>query len=249
MDRTAHLAALRTEAATLLDAAERAGWEGGVPSCPDWSVRDLVVHLGGVHRWAAAIVGEGRTERPSAEERAAFGAAPGDDGIGDWFRHGVDGVATAIDDADPLARCFTLFPAGSGRDFWARRMAHETFVHRVDAQLAAGDPVASAPPELVLDGIAELVEEFLPVRAPGLVTDPPRVVEVEITGASAGRWSVTVGPEGPTATAGAAHGADVRLVGPAAALHLVLWNRIGHGSVRVEGDRRVLDLWRERARI
>jgi hypothetical protein len=29
-----------------------------VPSCPGWSVSDLIMHLGGVHRFLTRIIGE-----------------------------------------------------------------------------------------------------------------------------------------------------------------------------------------------
>ena len=38
----------------LAERAEDAGLESVVPTCPGWTVADLVAHQGMVHRWAAA---------------------------------------------------------------------------------------------------------------------------------------------------------------------------------------------------
>src|SRR6266704_1004706 len=41
-----------------------------LPTCPDWAVRDLVGHLGGVHRWAASFVE--RSEEHTSELQSRF---------------------------------------------------------------------------------------------------------------------------------------------------------------------------------
>src|SRR5487761_1601925 len=111
-----HISCLRREGDLLARAAERAGLDAPVPSCPGWRSRDLLAHLGFVHRWATSYVAAERTEatrEPGEQEIAAL--AP----------------------ADPAVRCWTFLPAPSPLAFWARRQAHETAIHRVDAQLAA----------------------------------------------------------------------------------------------------------------
>jgi Mycothiol maleylpyruvate isomerase N-terminal domain len=69
--------ALRREGALLADAAERAGMGAEVPACPGWRVRDLLKHLGYVHRWAAGYLTEGFTQavgEPS--EQVILGQGP-----------------------------------------------------------------------------------------------------------------------------------------------------------------------------
>ena len=53
-----HIARLRAEGELLAGTAERAGFDAPVPACPGWRVRDLLKHLGYVHRWAAGYVRE-----------------------------------------------------------------------------------------------------------------------------------------------------------------------------------------------
>src|ERR1019366_10224384 len=87
---------------------------------------------------------------------AQYFAAIGD---GDLFRayrsaHAV--LVEALVAAPPDLRCWTFLPAPSPLAFWARRQAHETTIHRVDAELASG-PVAPVTPEFAADGLDELL--------------------------------------------------------------------------------------------
>ena len=74
-----------------------------MPTCPEWTVRDLVAHQGMVHRWAAALV---RGERPDDDAVAAFEAdGRGAEDLVGWLREGGLEVATAITEApDDRAR-------------------------------------------------------------------------------------------------------------------------------------------------
>jgi mycothiol maleylpyruvate isomerase-like protein/MDMPI-like protein len=45
--------------------------------------------------------------------------------------------------------------------FWIRRMAQETVIHRIDAELGTGQPVAPVPADLAVDGIDELLKVFV----------------------------------------------------------------------------------------
>jgi uncharacterized protein (TIGR03083 family) len=58
----AHIDALRTEGERMAAAAAVADPDGAVPTCPEWTVRDLIRHMGGVHRWATGYVASGQTE-------------------------------------------------------------------------------------------------------------------------------------------------------------------------------------------
>ena len=123
------------------DAAHTAGQEARVPSCPEWTVRDLAEHLGGVHRWCAGTV-----SRPGEElvRRGATDAPMPEsvDEVSTWLLEGAAIVAQTIRDAgeDTLVGGFgTMVPVS----FWARRQCHETLMHRADAELAAGVPTLS----------------------------------------------------------------------------------------------------------
>ena len=239
-----HIDALRREGIRLADAAADAGLDAAVPTCPDWRVRDLVTHLGGVYRWAAGNVTDGSV---SEEQMAAGFEAPGDKELIDWLRARHAGIVEALATADPGVECFTFLPAPTPLAFWARRQAHETVIHRVDAESAAGREITEIPPEFAADGVNELVGAFMARRGGKLRSERPMSLAIEATDAEAA-WTVGIGPEGREVTAGRG-AADATVTGRAHDLYLLLWNRIGADRVTVEGDPAVLGLWRERAHI
>ncbi|MBG0832447.1 maleylpyruvate isomerase family mycothiol-dependent enzyme [Planomonospora sp. ID67723] len=241
-----HVVALQDAGSRLVEAAARAGLDAPVPTCPGWRVRDLLGHVGGVHRWAAAHVATARAEPFADDEKAAFFSAPDDDGLLDWFRAGHGALVRTLEDADPGVTCWTFLRAPSPLAFWARRQAHETAIHRIDAESAAGD-VTSLDPALAADGVDELFGGFLPRRRGRLVSDPPVSLAVQATDHPTA-WTIRVEPDGRTITQGL-HEADCVVTGPATGLYLLLWNRAGVEGLDVRGDRSVLALWREKATI
>jgi len=248
MDIATHIAALRRNASDLADAAQKAGLDAPVPSCPDWRVRDLVAHTGGVHRWAASYVTTGRREPYSEEQQEAFFDAPGDAGLLTWFRAGYAALADAIEAADPDLDCYAFLAAPSPRRFWARRQAHETTVHCVDAQLAAGLEV-TLDPLFAADGVAELFGGFLARRGTSIATDAPIRIAVRATDADCA-WTITFEPGSrERVTVPAAEPADLLMSGPAADLYLLLWNRGGTERITLDGDAALLDRWREKVKI
>jgi len=253
MEPGEYIAELAAAGRTLAGAAERAGLDAPVPTCPEWRVRELVTHIGGVHRWATAHVAEGRTEEMGdAEMRRLFDGAPGDTALLDWYRAGYAALVTALQEAPDDLECWTFLSAPSPRAFWARRQAHETTIHRVDAQRAVGDdmspPAVESPAaELAADGIDELLTCFLTRPGGRLRADPPRTLAVHTTD-TVEDWLVRIEPD-RVATIREPGTADCTLSGTAARLYLLLWNRADLGDVRLDGDATVLDLWRTRALI
>ena len=166
MDVSEHVRQLRSDGERFASALEEANLESVVPTCPDWTVRDLAVHLGSVHRWATAYVRDG-LDVPDADLEATAGPRPSDGGLTEWFRDGVGALASGLRDAPADLSCWTFLDAPSPRAFWARRQAHETAIHRVDLEGVAG-PVGAFPPAFAADGIDELLFRFLgrPGRAP-----------------------------------------------------------------------------------
>ena len=154
-------------------AAGGADPDDAVPTCPEWTVRDLIRHTGGVHRWATGVVAGGRTEPPRAGPGQAAGTGPTDEDLADWLGQGCADLVTALVDAPDDLQCWTFLAAPSPRAMWARRQAHETAVHRVDAQLAAGIPVTSCAPAFAADGIDELLMLFVPRRGSTLPRRSP----------------------------------------------------------------------------
>jgi uncharacterized protein (TIGR03083 family) len=248
-----HIAAIREAGSRLSAAAAEAGPDAEVPSCPGWVVRDLVRHQGGVHRWAAGIVGTPRTEPWNVELEEVVGTWPDDAGLLTWFGAGVDALATVLGEADPDLTCWAFLPAPSPLVMWARRQAHETSVHGVDAELAAGRPVAPFPVAFAADGVGELLEGFVP-RGGRLRADPARTLRVRCSDAATD-WLVSIGPDRVRTTPGdgqasdTAGAADCEISGRAEDLYLTLWNRRQPAGLRMTGDGEVLDLFLDRVRI
>lgn len=226
-------------------AVAQADLDARVPTCPDWNVRDLTKHLGMVHRWATGYVAERRTQMWEVDDDGIVGTWPSDEDIVDWFRTGHRALVRALADADPDVEYWTFLRAPTPLSMWARRQAHETAVHRVDAELVTGT-APSFPPAFAADGIDELLVSFITRRRTKLTSEPPRTMRVVATDAD-GDWLVTIGPDGVTTTAGAA--ADVAVTGPASDLYLALWNRRVVDGLEVTGDRTTLDLFRDRVHV
>jgi uncharacterized protein (TIGR03083 family) len=77
-------------------------------------------------------------------------AQPEDDVLVEWFVAGHAALVQALRDADPDLACWTFLPAPSPLAFWARRQAHETGIHRVDAESPA-DSITPFPPAFAAD--------------------------------------------------------------------------------------------------
>lgn len=219
-----------------------------VPTCPGWSVADLVVHQGMVHRWATAVV---RGEDAGDGSSYAAQGRDSDDLLG-WFDDGATALLQALADAPAdLDVFFFLKDAGPARDAWARRQCHESTIHAVDAMAARlGRPPSAAEvwfsTEVALDGIDELVLGFLPRGRTPLRSERPRTIVVAPED-SERRWTVQVSQAPPVTTASAHPDPDLTLRGSARDLYLGLWNR--GGEVRAEGDTAAYDLWRDLMKV
>jgi uncharacterized protein (TIGR03083 family) len=241
-----HVAVLRRDGDELADAAHRAGLAAAVPTCSGWLVRDLLHHLGGVHRWAAHIVASGRAAPPSAEEEARFFTGPDDDTLVDWFRAGHRDLVSVLSAADPAVACWAFLPAPSPLAFWARRQAHETAIHRADAESALGATPAWHP-GFAVDGVDELLNGFLARRPDRTTADPPVSMSLAATDIDTA-WTIRLDAAGLHVHAGE-RSAELAVSGPATDLYLLLWNRADLASagdrLTVRGDPRALTVWRD----
>lgn len=244
MEISEHLDALGEHGVALADAADKAGLDAEVPTCPDWQVRDLLGHLGQVHRWAASFVASGLTEAGDS----ALADVPGDVDLVPWFRDGHAALVRTLSTAPVDVECWSFLPAPSPLAFWARRQAHETAIHRADAESALGTS-PSYPAAFAVDGIDELLLGFYSRKGGRLVADPSVTIGVRATDASADdAWTVALNPDGRQISRGEAAG-DCVLSGAASDLYLLLWNRRGLDGISVTGDAHAFDVWREKARI
>ncbi|GGW95500.1 maleylpyruvate isomerase family mycothiol-dependent enzyme [Streptomyces noursei] len=251
MEITEFVETLRLDGGLLADAADEAGPDAPVPACPEWRMRDLVLHIGRVHRWAAGFVTE------PGDQRMPFPEAPelSDDELLPWLREGHHHLVVALHTAPRDLRTWAFLPAPSPLAFWARRQAHETSVHRVDAQQAAGVPLTPLPARFAADGVDELVAGVHAGDRSRLRPDAPRTLRLRATDTPGADWTVHLTPDAPPRTvrtpdapeAGAT--ADCTVEGPAERLYLTLWNRLPWDGLTVSGDASLRTLWQERAGI
>ena len=221
------LEALADEGSAFISAI-RAG-ESGTPiaACPGWDIAQLADHTGTTWRWATKIVGE-RLASPAGIDPVPP-MSPVE--LIDWLEVGLAGVLETLGDcpSDEPVWGFGLHPRTA--EFWRRRQAMETAVHRVDAQIAIGrTPRVST--DVAADGIGEFVDVLLPRLYRG--KEPP-----------AGQLRAHATDSGGTWATGDPAGGVASLTGTAEDLFLVLWNRRGIDTVASDGDPAVLKGWRD----
>jgi uncharacterized protein (TIGR03083 family) len=246
---TDHLAALVRSGTALREAAATAGLDAKVPTCPAWTVTKLVTHQGMVHRWAAANL-RGDTGHRTADSTAEAAAAPE---LLAWYSDGLAALADTVratpDDAKAMV---FLNDAPPPRRFWARRQAHETTIHAVDAVSAVhgrwprASDVGFVDPVLAADGIDELLTGFI-TRGKGKLhsAEPYTVlVKTEDTGHT---WTLRISDGPIVTTPGGTGRTDVLFSGTAVQLYLSLWNRAD--EITTGGRSDVVDQWRSQIRV
>ena len=233
----------------LLGVVEGADLSATVPTAPDWSLSDLLRHIGGNLRAAETAVRTGTPVTEPARQIPDHGGPDGDDpgALSAWLSEAADRFAATLAEAGPdaQAQIWTIrWPTAA----WARRAAHDVLVHRADAAgaVGAGFPVA---PDLAADAIDEFLD-LLGNLAGDQGAGPAGTVHLHATDAGpevASEWLVELGS--PTFTWRHAHDkATVAVRGPVADLLRVVSRRLPPDAAAVEvlGDRTVLDAWLER---
>ncbi|MER6983403.1 maleylpyruvate isomerase family mycothiol-dependent enzyme [Streptomyces carpinensis] len=241
---------LDREGRLLAAAAEEAGTDAVVPSCPGWRVRDLLGHTGAVHEWAAAFVADGHNSpRPIGDPPELDGAE-----LVAWYRDSHRRLVETLAGAPADVECWTFHPAPQASPsplaFWTRRQAHETAVHRFDAERARGGTPTPIGGEFAVDGIDELLRGFHARSRSRVRASEPRVLRVRATGTAEGAdavWTVRLSDGPPVTVRDASAAADAELSGPADELYLALWNRVPVPGVT--GDGSLAALWRETSAI
>ncbi|MFF0299033.1 maleylpyruvate isomerase family mycothiol-dependent enzyme [Kitasatospora sp. NPDC004614] len=211
-----------------------------VPSCPEWTLRDLAQHIGvGRRAWAATVLaGPDATgkadpvgEATAPEEREAL--------VG-WLAESAELLLDALREVGPDRGCWGWWgksqtPLTTGAA--ARRQLHEIAVHTWDAQLAAG--AAEPLPDVVA---ADGVEEFLRTICTTTEAWPHEPATADYFALEGRSWRNQVSadgavlvpvPEGEIGTATAE--------GSASDIVLVLYGRLPLDDLKLSGERRVFD--------
>jgi uncharacterized protein (TIGR03083 family) len=219
----------------LRESARRSALQAAVPSCPGWSVSRLLGHVTKVHHWASWLVGGG--ERDQFEF-----SAPQDGRLFEVYDAGLQEVLSRLRAAPDTLAVWTMTAAPSAKLFWARRMAHETAIHRVDANLAAGYGVEGFEPEFAADGIEELFTgSGARFDRSGLTGD--RTISLTPLDSN-DSWTLSIGPNLLSCRPVALDHADLAIFGPASDLYRWVWNRAADDDVALRGDLSLADRWR-----
>lgn len=248
MDVDEHIEQLRRDGERLAAVASSTDPSALVPTCPDWQLRDLVRHVGGVHRWATGFVSGAGVQPPDGDLEQLVGGWPDDAELVAWFGDGHRSLVQALVSAPADLEAWTFLDAPTPLAFWARRQAHETAIHRVDAESAAAD-ITGFPSGFAADGIDELLLRFVVRKGKTLPVDEPRSMLVRATDVPRS-WCVTFASTGFRVQTDAADAeADLVVTAGASDLYPLLWNRRDPTGSELEGDADVLGLWRESVRI
>lgn len=211
--------------------------EVDVPTCPEWTLVDLVTHVGWVHRWQEAQL---RSDDPTTIVRIDRSGEIEPDALSDWYHDGLMSLLGALDRTPPDRPAPTFGGPGVAA-FWARRAAHETAIHRWDAE-AAVDRAAPLDADQAIDIVDELLDVLAPGRFDATAWDGDEVtIHLHATDI-AGEWLVRLGREGVAATREHAKG-DVAARGSASDLALLITGRVPPARLEVFGDASALDRW------
>ncbi len=256
--RTAeHIAAIADEGRRLAEAARHAGLDAPVPTCPGWEARELVRHLGLIHLWAASHVAFPH-EQPALANEAAQREFTGrfwpelgvfwvdDDDLIDWYLRTNANLVASLESAPSDLEAWTFLPAPNPLAMWARRQAHETAVHRYDAEAAEGAP-SGFDTAFACDGIDEILRGMTTQRRLDVPLTDPQSMLVHAVDAN-DRWLVTMSSDVVTVVRDDGR-ADCTVEGTASDLYLALWNRTDDSQLRVKGTREALDTWHRTFRV
>jgi uncharacterized protein (TIGR03083 family) len=208
-----------------------------VPTCPEWTLRDLAWHIGERRRIWAATVAAGPADakatpeiEPMPEDRDALLA---------WLAEGTRQLLDALTEAGPDSECWIGWTDSQSPPTTAavaRRQVHEIAVHTYDAQLTIGEP-QPLPEEVAVDG----VEEFLLTCNATTSPWPHEPAVLGYTATEGRSWALWLSEKGARAEQLSGPGeADLVAVGTASDIVLTMYGRVDLDVLKFEGDVDVL---------
>jgi len=127
-----------------------------VPACPGWTGEDLARHTAIVFLHKAETIRTGA--RPShGWPPVSIGSLPPQA----LLAHSFSSLTDQFDRHRPEDRAETFVPWDQTVGFWIRRLTHETAIHRIDLEDAAGGGATPMDPDLAVDGIDEVLTVML----------------------------------------------------------------------------------------
>lgn len=232
------LEVLGVEGELLAGSAEGANPDADVPNCPGLRLGETVRHVGSLYRMVLAWVRGG--DRPTVWQREP------DEGqtTEDYYRAGLAAVLGHLSAHDPAEHCPTWWPAQQNYGFWCRRLAHETTVHRVDVQGAAGMELTPVAEDTAVDGIDEILSLWFTHRLDVLKVSGTRNGRIRIR--AGGREWIARATQAGTSVRPAEPGdvVDGTVFGDPMSMFLWLWGRYPPHFVTREGsDDAIAQLW------
>jgi uncharacterized protein (TIGR03083 family) len=192
-----YLGHLARESAMFGHAMDGAASDASVPTCPEWDADDLLWHLGEVQWFWGTVVregvdaeGAGALAQPRPQTRS---------GLMDFFLTASTDLEKALATASPESPAWT-WSDDKTVGFIIRRQAHEALIHRIDAELTAGQRPSLMNPLLSADGVDEVLRIMYGGDLPGwanFAPDERRTVRVQSTD-TGDTWFVTLGRFGGT---------------------------------------------------
>ncbi|MGW2746279.1 maleylpyruvate isomerase family mycothiol-dependent enzyme [Streptomyces sp. NPDC001450] len=242
-----HRTAVAAETARFVAAVKDADLATAVPSCPGWTLADLVKHTGSVQRWFSVLL-RARIQEPPRTREVDLRLPDQEGGYADWLAESATVAADAFAATDPDLPMWA-WGADQYARFWARRMLFETLLHRADAELALGlRPAIDRP--VAVDGIDEFLVNlpFAGFFAPKVANlrGPDRTIRFRATDGD-DAWVVRLRPDsfGLDTAHPAAAAADATVEGTAADLLLLVYGRLPYEAEALahEGDEQLLAHW------
>ncbi|MEM7342008.1 MAG: maleylpyruvate isomerase family mycothiol-dependent enzyme [Actinomycetota bacterium] len=216
-----------------------------VPHLDGWTIATLIGHTGWVSRFITAAVTAPPDEPPARS--SIDDPPPGPEVLG-WFSDALDLATDALATTDPEGQRET-WAGPQSVQWWFRRLAHETAIHRWDLEVARGglEAAASIDPAAALDGVDEVLEAFVPRRMSfEALGGSGESMHLHATDIDNGEWMIRWHPDSITWEHAHAKG-DVAARGPASDLMLLLWGRVKADRFEVFGDASLLDRWQAAA--
>jgi uncharacterized protein (TIGR03083 family) len=244
MDRATTLDAIDLESGRFLVATSSgvASLDAPVATCPGWDVAHLVNHLGAIYSRVTLVLSSLRTVAP---DRSELPAAPTGEAILRWFAEQQAAMLRALETTDDDTRVWNFTRESPGpASFWARRMTHETLIHRVDVELALGFIPAPPVPAVATDTVTEFLELFVPRFRDRLEGDLAGPIHLDATDVPSGEW--TLDPRsGQFSVSRGGEKADVTLRGSAFELACWIWGRRPTEQLHVVGDPGIADAFQK----
>jgi len=235
-----HCSELAREVDRFADALANADRAASVPSCPEWTVRDLTQHLGIIHRWAQELVRVRATQRISRDELAVEAFDVDDE----WLRSGGQSLVATLRSADPDEPMWA-WGADQHVRFWARRQLHETLVHRIDLELAMGT-TSSVDPAIAVDAVDEFLANVKSDRDIAVRARPnsQEGESLEFHAADSRSWRVQLTDNGYEFVDALAKPDAVLIAQPSELLGALLRRRpLERCDIVIEGDSSLVDHW------